>query len=81
MDEEQSEGVPGFRFGLRSLLLMVTGFCLVAGMFWFVSLILLFLMGAIAVQIGVFLAIQRFANRIAGKEEKNSTGQTSRSKK
>ncbi len=54
-----------FRFGLRSLLLLVTAFCLIAGMFWFVSLILLFLMGALAVQIGVFLAIQRFANRIA----------------
>jgi hypothetical protein len=67
MNDAPSDAPPGFRFGLRSLLLLVTGFCLVAGMFWFVSLVLLLLFGVLAAQCVFFLVFQRFVNWIGGK--------------
>jgi hypothetical protein len=70
MNEESASAVaPPFRFGLRSLLLVVTGVCILAGAFWFVSLVLLFLAAVLAAQCLFFLIIQRLVNLIAGSPE------------
>jgi hypothetical protein len=67
MNDAPSDAPQGFHFGLRSLLLLVTVFCLIAGMFWFVSLVLLLLFGVLAAQCVFFLVFQRFVNWIGGK--------------
>lgn len=67
MNDAPSDEPEGFRFGLRSLLLLVTGFCLIAGMFWFVSLVLLLLFGVLAAQCVFFLVFQRLVSWIGGK--------------
>ncbi len=69
MSDEKLVEPPSFRFGLRSLLLLVTGFCLIAGMFWFVSLILLLLFGVLLAQCVFFLVFQRFVIWIAGEPD------------
>ncbi|MBA3481521.1 MAG: hypothetical protein H0T51_06875 [Pirellulales bacterium] len=66
MSNEGLVDPPGFRFGLRSLLLLVTGFCLIAGMFWFVSPVLLLLFGVLLAQCVFFLVFQKFVNWIGG---------------
>ncbi|MBA3483212.1 MAG: hypothetical protein H0T51_15495 [Pirellulales bacterium] len=66
MCDEDLVNPPSFRFGLRSLLLLVTGFCLIAGMFWFVSLVLLLLFGVLLAQCVFFLVFQKFVNWISG---------------
>jgi hypothetical protein len=73
MDEEPREASPEFRFGLRSLLLLVTAFCLIAGMFWFVSLILLLLFGVLLAQCLFFLVIQRFVTWIVGEPDRQDS--------
>lgn len=73
MDEEPREASPEFRFGLRSLLLLVTAFCLIAGMFWFVSLILLLLFGVLLAQCVFFLVIQRFVIWIVGEPDRQDS--------
>lgn len=73
MSDEQLVDPPGFRFGLRSLLLLVTGFCLVAGMFRFVSLVLLLLFGVLAAQCVFFLAFQHLVFWIAGDPDRRDS--------
>ena len=72
MDDERAYAdAPPFRFGLRALLLGVTGVCIVAGMFWFVSLVLLLLGGVLLAQCLFFLIIQRLVNFAAGSPNPN----------
>jgi hypothetical protein len=66
MIQEPPLDAPPFRFGLRSLLLVVTGICIFAGTFWFLSLIILLLAGVLVAQCLFFLVIQRFANWVGG---------------
>jgi hypothetical protein len=66
MTEEPGHSSTGFRFGLRSLLLFVTGLCLLAGMFRSMVLVALLFTGVLAAQCLFFLVIQRLVNRIAG---------------
>lgn len=66
MEYEPGEPSPNFRFGLRSLLAVVTGLCFLAGMFWYVSLVLLLLAGVLLFQCLFFLVIQRLVILIAG---------------
>jgi hypothetical protein len=79
MNEESASAVARpFRFSLRWLLLVVTGICVLAGAFWFVSLVLLLLAGVLAVQCVFFLIIQRLVNLVAGSPEPDDAGDDSR---
>jgi len=66
MDHQPAPAAEPFRFGLRSLFFLVTGLCLVAGFFWFISLVLLLLFAALMAQCVFFLVVQRIVNRFAG---------------
>jgi len=67
MHEEPANAAPGFRFGLRSMLAVVTGVCLLAGMFRFLSLLILLVAGVLLAQCAFFLIIQRLVNWFAGR--------------
>jgi hypothetical protein len=66
MNDEPTQAAPPFRFGLRSLLLVITGICIFAGMFWFLSLFILLMAGVLLAQCVFFLVIQRFVNWFGG---------------
>jgi hypothetical protein len=66
MSQEPPLDAPPFRFGLRSMLLVVTGICIFAGTFWFLSLVILLLAGVLLAQCLFFVFIQRFVVWIAG---------------
>ena len=66
MDHQSAPAAEPFRFSLRSLFFVITCLCLVAGFFWFVSLVLLLLFAALIAQCLFFLAVQRLVNRFPG---------------
>jgi hypothetical protein len=67
MHEEPASAAPGFRFGLRSMLAVVTGVCLLAAMFRFLSLFILLMAGVLLAQCAFFLVLQRVVNWFGGR--------------
>jgi hypothetical protein len=65
-DKPVDIAAPPFRFGVRGMLLSVAVICIVFGMFWFVSLVLLLLGGVLLAQCLFFLVIQRFVITVGG---------------
>jgi len=66
MADEQPDESRTFRFGLRTLLLVVTGVCLAAGLFRFMALVALLVTGVLLAQFAFFFLIQRSVNWIIG---------------